>query len=266
MSMLAHLDEHMIDRFLQNLEEVDMITSVICNVILPFSRLFSPANSPCVFVQADVFTEWSPDLEREDRIKTPTFHEIPGRYSKTWDILKLEEYMWNRTGLKFRTSIFLSFFWFFLFEFEIEKNTVESAQLDILDPIENQTNGPNDEREALVDSEAIDVSKFEFYSETFWNSTLEMYRIGKKCEIRVSKPCEIPCVLEIKLNIFKGILHLHICLIACNYAADFFWISQVQYDEWGAEKDVKIETGEDRERKRNEEGFSTTKSGFFTRR
>jgi hypothetical protein len=40
----------------------------------------------------------------------------------------------------------------------------------------------------------------------------------------------------------------------------------VQYDEWGAEKDVKIETGEDRERKRNEEGVSTTKSGFFTRR
>ena len=83
MSMLAHLDEHMIDRFLQNLEEVDMITSVICHVILPFSRMFSPSNSPSVLVQADVFTEWSPDLEREDRIKTPTFHEIPGRYSKT---------------------------------------------------------------------------------------------------------------------------------------------------------------------------------------
>jgi hypothetical protein len=106
------------------------------------------------------------------------------------DILKLEEYIWDRKGLKFWTSIFLSFFWFFLFEFEIEKNTVEENQLDILDPIENQTNGPDDEREALVDSEAIDVSKFEFYSDTFWNSTLEICR-SKKCEIRVSKPCEI---------------------------------------------------------------------------
>ncbi len=74
------------------------------------------------------------------------------------------------------------------------------------------------------------------------------------------------CVLETKLNIFKGILHLHVCLIAFYYAANFFRISQVQYDEWGAEKDVKIEKGEDGERKRNEARISTTKSGFFTRR
>jgi hypothetical protein len=55
-------------------------------------------------------------------------------------------------------------------------------------------------------------------------------------------------------------------LIAFYYAANFFRISQVQYDEWGAEKDVKIEKGEDGERKRNEARISTTKSGFFTRR
>jgi len=43
----------------------------------------------------------------------------------------------------------------------------------------------------------------------------------------------------------------------------------VHYDEWGAEKDVKMEKGEDGERKRNEEKFQkfpNTKSGFFTRR
>ena len=182
------------------------------------------------------------------------------------DILKLEEYIWDRKGLKFRTSIFLSFFWFFLFEFEFEKNTVEENQLDILDPIENQTNGPDDEREALVDSEAIDVRKFEFYSDTFWNSTLEICRTVRNVKYASVSHVKYFCVLETKLSIFKGILHLHICLIACYYAADFFWISQVHYDEWGAEKDVKMEKGEDGEGKRNEARVSTTKSGFFTRR